>query len=537
MSTSYELRLARASARTLEVCKFQQPVSGLESTSGRGVRVERTLPTVSTAFNRKHTEEEFAITAGGRRYVGSRESVGADANASSQYVAIQIKHGVMTMTPLADWYFFRPEVQHATMSLEDAEASMSSKSKRAEIRERRLANMTKKEEDDEEDEDGKRGGRKRSALGGGGGRGVKFDPDADDEFDDGAGPDWAAGEMRDEDGNEGLDMMDEELFEDDEDESFEATKRRDLQYGIVMADEEELSFNTGMEEMRASELERAERGYRERAEAAEERGESPGGGGSGGAGDDPFDDDDDDDDDGAVGGAAWRRQQSNSEWATRMKQDLKAAKKQRREEMGDDSSDEYGDDDDDDDDRYGAPAIIKRDPADEPDAAAPPAAGGDGGAGAAATKGSPSTAAAVKVEAGAAPPVAGTKRALSPGGGGGGASSSEAAKRAKQQQQQQHMASVAASAAALGGAGGGVTERDIVDLLHKEKRMHAKAMLTAFKPLLKSKADKSAFMEMMRRLCYFQEIEETDPATGAKTKVNVLTLKQATLVEYGLHDD
>ena len=67
--------------------------------------------------------------------------------------------------------------------------------------------------------------------------------------------------------------------------------------------------------------------------------------------------------------------------------------------------------------------------------------------------------------------------------------------------------------------------------------MLSKAILAAFKPLLKTKADKSAFMEMMRRLCYLDQVEETDPATGAKVTVAYYVLKQSVLVEYGLHDD
>ena len=82
-------------------------------------------------------------------------------------------------------YTFRPQVTYQTIGLDDAEALMAKKDTRSQ----RLGRLKVKEGEGEEDDE-----RARQAA-----------RDADEEraFDDGAGPDWAADEMRHEDGNDG----------------------------------------------------------------------------------------------------------------------------------------------------------------------------------------------------------------------------------------------------------------------------------------------------------------------------------------------
>merc|ERR1719399_1476589 len=115
----------------------------------------------------------------------------------------------------------------------------------------------------------------------------------DDEFDDGAGPDWAADEMRHEDGNDGLDMEDEDLFEDDEDDG--------------LGDDDEIAFN---ERQQARETmaamgrpQRRVHGDDEPPEGAADENDDEGAGGAGG---------------GAAGAS------SSSEWYKATKADLKA---------------------------------------------------------------------------------------------------------------------------------------------------------------------------------------------------------------------
>ena len=159
------------------------------------------------------------IEAGGKRYEGTREQVGTSSTTDSCYIALSVDHerGVMRMVLLSDWYTFRPAVTHRTIGLDDAEELMKKSDRRADRAASKLRAMRKTDDDD----DDAQGSAARNAA--------KTEELLDDDFDDGAGPDWAADEMQHEDGNDGMDMGDEILFESDEDDG--------------LGDDDELAFN------------------------------------------------------------------------------------------------------------------------------------------------------------------------------------------------------------------------------------------------------------------------------------------------------
>ena len=497
--SQYALRLAPGS-RQFEVCKFRDRVAALET--------EKSVVKVERRIGGRPADERFVVTAGGQGYEGSRESVGTSAQASSCYVAVRVTNGVMTMSPIGDWYAFRQQTRHDTIGLDEAEELMKSKDRLSLLADQRLQKL-RKDRDDDDDDDGK-GGKKRAAAGssrgGGGGKAVKREVDDDDEFDDGAGPNWAAAADRDEDGNDGLDMADEELFEDDEDDSFEAAKARDRQFGWVSTDDVEMNFHGDMEDARHAFEERKNRQLAEIAQAKEEEG------------------DDDDDDEGAGGvkreidevledadeDDLYTRLARATQWGTQTKADLKA---ERRELRREDDSDE---DDDEEDGSSEIRARVDRSLEAErratlaKDAAAVKASASGGG---------------VKTEDAAGTSTgAGGKRALSPG-------AEASAKRAKAPAPapgKEELNKIESAAAAAGGGGrvGLVAEKDLVLFLHKKGPLPLKEVVKSFNAFFKeNKSDKSAFIEMMKGVAY--TIKQDDGTLLVK-------LFETTLVKYGL---
>ena len=438
---SYSLRAAprHEGPRKFEALKFREVVKQLESKNGRA-RLERV-----GGANVRPSEQKFSLLESGRKYEGTREAVGTSSQASSCYVALRVQEGAMTMMPLAEWFTFRPAVTHSTIGLDDAEALMDKSDKRSALRDKRVASLRKRDGDEDE----------------GSGAAAGSDREADDDFDDGTGPAWVAGEMRDEDGNEGLDMQDEDLFDDDEDDSFEAAKARELQYGCVSTDDAELAFHEALEETRHVEEER----QRKEMSAALAKVE-------GSQVQSMLEDEEED---------GTRAGDRSSEWAQQTKSMLNAERQRRRREAVDSE--------DDDDDPFDESEEIAEGLRQQADKAAEKAV-------------------TTAQSSGAAPAAAERKRALSPGGG-----ASAPIDRAK-------MAKVAQAAAARGGGSAAVEERDLVLLLHSRGKMLLKEMIQHFKAFTASREEKSAFIKMVSRVAYTSS--DQDGAKVARLKESTL---------------
>lgn len=487
-SPEYNLRLTSAA---VEACKFRERVPALESSSAasKAVLIERETG----------RQERYVIAAGGKRYEGLREAVGTSATNSSCYVAVSINGDGMTLTPLGEWYAFRPEATHKTIGLEDAEMLMERSDKKSKLADLKLERLLKQKEEEEEDDGEGSGGKKKgkelrgdiaasAGAGGSGGGHVERGGgmDDDDDFDDGAEPGWAARADNDEDGNEGLDMADEDLFEDDEDDTFAATKAREMQFGCVATDREESEHYQAVEESRAQFEERRIKQLSDLAQGQEERGLELAA--------------DDEEELERVGG--------DTEWGRRTKEDLKAERAQRRRE--EDSEDE-DDDDDFDDEAEDMKEFLRQ------SAAAEAAAGTSQGSAAAAGK------------APAPVTVAGGKRTLSPADGAGsdGVLDAGAAKRVKQEREQQLERTAAAAAAASGTASVRVEEKDVVLLIHKRGKMTLKDLVTEFKAYTsQSKEHKKQFLQLIAAIAFTAESEG----------VKFVKLKEATLAKYDLDE-
>ena len=226
---TYELRIGAARGRVLEAAKFRDLVPALETSTGP-------VPRLTRRTSGRPREQGMLLQAAEKKYEGTREVVGA-GEGGSDYMVVRVdrKNSIMTMTPLNAWYSFRPAITHSTLGLEDAEALLAAKDKKALRAEQRLAKLTGVTgADDEEGGGGGSGGGGGGDGGGGGSSSKNAEMAHDDEgFDDGAGPDWAAREAQDEDGNDGLDMEDEDLFDDDEDDG--------------LGDDDEAAFNARQE--------------------------------------------------------------------------------------------------------------------------------------------------------------------------------------------------------------------------------------------------------------------------------------------------
>ena len=479
--SSYKVRVVN-SDEALEVCTWREEVPALHG-ARTPVLVER---------KEAGRQGRYVVVAGGKRYEGLPSRVGND---SSCYAAVSVKpDGTMTFTRLSALsHAFRPERADQDMDLEEVEMRMMRADKAnllADSRLERLLKTRKDDEDDEDDEDpdaradkkkktGKdtRSGKKDS----GGGAAVMDD---DDEFDDGAGPGWAARADAEEDGNDGLDM-DVNMFEDDEDDTFAASKEREMQFGCVSTDREESEAFQAAEDSRAQYEERRIKLLADLAQEKEERGIARAG-------------DDDDEEE-------LERAPGETEWGRLTKEDLREERAQRRLEQDSEADD---DDDLDDDEQDGIKLFLRQS--------------------AAAAEGSGSPAAAAAGEAAAAPAagkatIAGGKRAISLGGGTAvdGAPDDVAIKRAKHELER-----TAVAVAAAGGVGSlRVTEKDVALSIHRCGQMRLKEVLTAFEAYrLQSQAHKEHLYQLIKAVACVTE----------KDGFKYAELTQAALVKYGL---
>ena len=478
MSSSYRLQLAPDEG--LEACKFRERIPALESSS-------RAPPVLVERETGRH--ERYVVAAGGKRYEGSREAVGTSATNASCYVAVSVSgDGTMTLTPLSEWYAFRPEATHQTIDIDDAEMLMERSDKKSKLADMKLERLLKKKDDfDEEEEGGKKKGKDGGGSGGGDGGGGKARreggaegmDDDDDEFDDGAGSRWAARADDEEDGNDGLDMADENPFEDDEDDTFAATKEREMQFGCVSTDREESEAFQAAEDSRAQYEERRIKQLADLAQEQEEHGIER-------TGDDEEE---------------FERAHGDTEWGRRTKEDLKAERAQRRR----DEDSEEDDDDDVDHEEEDIKDFLRQSAAAEGSAAAT-----EGAAAAAAGKAA----------------VAGGKRPLSPGrGAAADGAATDGAKRVKQEREQQLERTAAAAAAASGAASVRVEERDVVLIIHRRGKMTLKELVTEFKAYVsQSKDHKKEFMGLIKAIAYMTEVDG----------IKYAKLNEATLVKYDL---
>ena len=329
---SYTLRFApSAGKRVFEAAKFRDRVPALEARSS-SVRVERQL-------GGRPSEQRFVLDAGSKRYEGTREAVGTSAQTASCYMVVHVKDGAMEMMPLADWYAFRPAVTHATLGSEDAEDAMKRREKRSVMAEQKIEEKIAKQLG----EDAAEGGASAAAR-------KKRAKAEDDEFDDGAGPEWAASEMRDEDGNEGLDMEDEaQEFEDNDEDAF--------------LDDDAIAFNERVQAKQSASL-RAQK-VRRSADDDDD--------------DDELAEEEEEEEEGVVGGGLGG-DAASSEWSRRAKEDLRAERKQLREEAGGEEEEEE-DDDEWDDGLQTLKQILRSEPEPASEASAAPAAGAAAGGG------------------------------------------------------------------------------------------------------------------------------------------------------------
>ena len=434
----FSLRALPAAGRVLEAAKFRDRVPALETTTGA-------VPKVSRRTTGRPREQGMQLQAGGKRYEGTREMVGVGADQSSDYVVVRrdARNGIMTITPLAAWYTFRPSITHRTLGIDDAEALLAAKDRKALKAEMKLKKLTRRDVDDDEEAGG-------GGLGGRGGAGGMLDTD---DFDDGAGPDWDRHQQvefnkyshglgdKDEDGNDGLDMEDDEFrADDDEDEGiFDDDEQEGLQ-GRLQAQHTRASMrNPGS----AVEHEDDPEALAAAAAAAQEE-------------------DDDSDDD-------RRLQRGISDHLRRTKEDLRAERRAMR-------ADEDGSDEDDEDQLDEGAEALRRilsagQPVAEADAEADAAPAG---------------------AAGASATGAGGKRPLSPS-----AAAEEAAKRAR-------LAKETAAQLARSQQRRRFEERDIVMLLHEKGKLPIKELIRHFKPLISCKEDQEEFLKIVKQVAWLE---------------------------------
>ena len=431
MATPFTLRASGLKDRVLEAAKFRDRVPALETTGG-------TVPRISRRTSGRLAEQTMLLQAGGKKYEGTREMVGSSAEQASEYVVMRVdaQNGVMTMMPLSAWYAFRPSITHSTLGLEDAEKLLAAKDRKAARAEQRIKKMSKLEEDEE-------GGGAADAARGAASSKEAARLEEDDEFDDGAGPDWAAREAQEEDGNDGLDMEDEDLFDDDEDDG--------------LGDDDEAAFNERQQAHQA--LHEQAGGPGRRALGAEEDTEALAAVAAA---------EEDDELEGAAGASA-----PTGEWGRRTKEDLRAERKARRE------AENASDDDDDDDELLdeGEEALNRLLNAGGAPGAASEAAAAE------------AKAAEAKAQVAAAAAAAGGKRALSPSG-----ADDELAKRARQAKET--AAQLARSERRK------VEERDVVMLLHQKGKLSITELIKHFKSYMSSKAEKVEFIEIVKHIAY-----------------------------------
>ena len=102
------------------VAKFRDRLPALGEASAQ-VRMARQVGELG--------EQQWLLEAGGRAYVGARERIGVgggSGSANSSYVLFRVDPSTRTLQvmPLDEWYDFRPRVEHATFTTEEAERAL-----------------------------------------------------------------------------------------------------------------------------------------------------------------------------------------------------------------------------------------------------------------------------------------------------------------------------------------------------------------------------------------------------------------------------
>lgn len=284
----------------LEACKFRAPLDVLEPSGG----AQTGKVIVQRSQGRRVSDEEFTIQSGCRSFEGTPVVAGVSAQNPSCYVVVSLgSDNSMTITPVLRTYDFREMVRGAKVpNLEAAEAIMR---RRVQLNDRAEAKFTGASADPLEDEFA--GVEKRMQTTAGSRRVAPAD-DSDDEFEE-------------EDGNEGLDIADEDLFQDDNDDSNEAVMAREREFGVTEHDERAHEAACVMQERALADKER-KRQLRLLREASE------------------------DEDDASDVGERLESSHPPSEWATATKRALKIARARARRTQRPDSEEEDSEEDD-----------------------------------------------------------------------------------------------------------------------------------------------------------------------------------------------
>jgi len=218
------------SSRKFNVAKFRDPVNELCNKSGksREMRIARAAP--------RSRDPELRLDTGSRVYEGEKEMVGTSSLAGSCYAIFELDSakGIIRVHDVNDWYSFRPEQQYAMLSTEDAELALSQGDHRGRQQEERLNKLRR---DDGITASARRAAELAEEIKAAEEMGIKLSKHAiqsekgatveieeeEDEFDDGADPEWNGGgaNFTEEDGRDGLDVEDDDAFDDDDDDAFE----------------------------------------------------------------------------------------------------------------------------------------------------------------------------------------------------------------------------------------------------------------------------------------------------------------------------
>jgi len=235
-----------------------------------------------------------------RRFEGTRTQPGASiggAAAASEWVVFRVDEQarVITAVPVDEgWVQFRPQLRHTTLTTDEAEQVMKSKTKAAELQKVKLQSLRREEEGPGD----ARKGDGRVRGGGTGGSG-----DDSDEFEDGAEPEWNQEEERGAaDDREGLDMDEDELFDDDDDDqAADDDKKAVEERAYVKRSAAEAALPSHLRQAQASDIfegeadEGAGAVARQRADLREWRRQQRTNGSEASSDEDEFEDDDEDD--------------------------------------------------------------------------------------------------------------------------------------------------------------------------------------------------------------------------------------------------
>ena len=118
MSSSYRVQTDPRAKRTYHLAKFRDAVPALSDPSS----TVRMTPTTGELG-----EQQWGLEIDGvRPFNGARERVAGIGGKQSGYVLFRVEPstGVLTVLPVSEWYDFRPQVQHTTLTMEEAERSL-----------------------------------------------------------------------------------------------------------------------------------------------------------------------------------------------------------------------------------------------------------------------------------------------------------------------------------------------------------------------------------------------------------------------------